>query len=438
MEHLHFSAFFYKNLHISQKSSNFAAAMRRVVLLIVCFALACAGSYAFAEEAQEKAPSKGLLFFYRMGNWTDNYLRRGIDTTYIDLPEHSWRFAATAASTGINTSISSTKPDEQWTLLNRSMPSLDVGFYAGYRGIGFGYSWDVLHAYSRRLNFSFGSKYIGLDFSLQKSGDFLTSIAYNNDVLGNLGSNLITVSNANLHIWYALNATHYSHNAAVKQSYIQKKTAGSLLLHLSYMSHQVRFNDTLHLIGPEEGQDPIALLPALMSGMMGMTTRQVALGLGYGINYTPNKGKVLLHASAAMMLVCYSVNHIMYYVPDSLREELPSTAEPMFVLQPAVPVHVTGNVRAAVSWEINRWIHLSAWATGDHIRFRSAAAARGNMLLLSNWSWKVQLNFGVRVGAGRDRLERALGKTVLHQDEVAEIKKSKLPLWMTDFFWSPK
>lgn len=407
--------------------------MRRLVFLIIGFALAFGHAYA---DAKEKAPSKGLLFFYRIGNWTNNYLRKGIDTTYIDLPEHSWRFAATAASTGINTNITSTQPDEQWSLLNSAAPSLDLGFYAGYRGIGFGYSWDVLHAYSRHLSFSFGSKYLGIDFSLQKTGDFSTNIAYNNDVLGNLGSNLMTVSNANLNVWYALNAAHYSHNAAVKQSYIQKKTAGSLLLHLSYMSHQIHFNDTLHLIGPE-GQDPIALLPALMSGMTGMTTRQVAVGLGYGINYTPNKGKVVLHASAAMMLVCYSVNHIMYYVPDSLAEKLPST-EPMFVLRSAVPVHVTGNVRAAVSWEINRWVHLSAWATGAHIRFRSAAAAEGNTLLLSNWSWKAQLTFGVRVGAGRDRLERALGKTVLHQDEVAEIKKSKLPLWLTDFFWSPK
>ncbi len=408
--------------------------MRRAVFFIVTIVMACASTCAVAKE---KAPSKGLLFFYHMGNWADNYLRRGIDTTYIDLPEHSWRFAATVASTGINTSISSTKPDDQWSLLNSSMPSVEVGFYAGYRGIGFGYSWDVLHAYSRRLNFSFGSKYIGLDFSLQTSGDFSTNIAYNSDVLGKLGTNLVTVSNANLDIWYVLNAAHYSHNAAVKQSYIQKKTAGSLLLHLSYMSHQVRFNDTLQLIGPE-GEQPIALLPALMSGMTGMTTRQVAVGLGYGINYTPNKGKVVLHASAALMLVCYSVNHIMYYVPDSLREELPSTAEPMFVLQPAVPVHVTGNVRAAVSWEINRWIHLSAWAIGDHIRFRSAAAAGGNMLSLANWSWKAQLNIGVRFGAGQNRLERALGKPVLPPETPSEFKKSKLPRWLTDFFWSPK
>ena len=127
----------------------------------------------------------------------------------------------------------------------------------------------------------------------------------------------------------------------------------------------------------------------------------------------------------------------MYYVPDSLQMELPSS-EPMFVLHPAVPVHVTGNVRAAVSWEINKWVHLSAWATGDHLRFRSAPTAAGNTLNLATWSWKAQLNIGVRFGAGQNRLERALGKPILPQEMPTEIKKSKLPLWLTDFFWSPK
>ena len=131
-------------------------------------------------------------------------------------------------------------------------------------------------------------------------------------------------------------------------------------------------------------------------------TRQIAVGIGYGINYTPNHGKVVLHASANMMLVCYSVNHISYYLPDSLRADLPS-GEPMYTLQPVIPVHVTGNVRAGVSW-----------------------------------AWKAQLTFGVRLGAGKDRIERALGKTEIPKDDMVLPQKAKLPRWLTDYFWSPK
>ena len=194
----------------------------------------------------EKKPSKGLLFFYRTGRWVDNYLTRGIDTSYIALPEHSWRLAYTNAMVGVHSTMSSSfnviipgssGPEEMsFSLLNRTTPSVDLGFYAGYRGFGFGYSWDALNAYAQRLSFSFGSKFIGLDFSIQTSTNITTRIILDNQYNWDQGKTNIVITNASLNIWYALNAAHYSHQAAVKQSYIQKKSAGSLLLHLAYQS----------------------------------------------------------------------------------------------------------------------------------------------------------------------------------------------------------
>ena len=385
--------------------------------------------------AESKPPTKGLLFFYRSGRWVDNYLMRDVDTAYICLPEHSWRAAFTSGTSGVNFSIHSTAAYEALpepltlSLYNRTSPSVDLGFNVGYRGFGFGYSWDVLHAYARRISFSFGSNYIGLDFSHQTSTHVRTDVGLNGTLLPSLShDNKTTVTNTNLDVWYALNAAHYSHNAAVKQSFIQRKSAGSLLLHLSYMASQIAFSDSVII-----KEASIPTLQALMSGVNSMTTRQVAVGIGYGINYTPNHGKVLLHASAAAMLVCYSVNHIGYYLPDSIIAELPG--EPMYVLHSASPVHVTGNVRAAISWEINRWVHLSAWAIGDNIRFRSEKTANNNELFLSDWNWKVQVTVGVRLGAGRDRVQRALGDTKPH---TGHPQHDHLPRWLTDYFWSPK
>lgn len=382
----------------------------------------------------EKMPSKGLLFFYRSSERIDRFLLSGLDTNFISLPEHSWRLALTVSTLGINSTVTSyASPDLNVSLLNRTTPSFDLGFYAGYRGFGFGYSWDVLHAYARRLNFSLGSKSIGLDFSLQTSTNINTTLAINKIVAENMGQGFLSIRNAKLHLWYALNAAHYSHQAAVKQSYIQKKTAGSLLLHLSYMSSQIALTDTLP-VGAQE-QPAISMM---MSNMTSMTTRQIAVGIGYGINYTPNQGKVILHLSAAAMLVAYSVNQISYFIPDSIAGELPG--EPMFELHPAFPVHVTGNVRAAVSWEINRWVHLNAYATGEHIRFRSAPTEHTNSLSISNWDWRVQVAVGVRVGAGRDRVQRALDACNAHYDfgEQPEPRKNKLPKWINEFFYSPR
>ena len=397
--------------------------MKRKILIIV--ALVCVFSAGQADDLQaekavtqsevakpkkakaEKKPSKGLLFFYRTGRWVDNYLTRGIDTSYIALPEHSWRLAYTNAMVGVHSTLSSS-----------SIFALPEG------------PQEIASVY------------------------ITTNVALNGKSIWDMGKRNVIITNASLNIWYALNAAHYSHQAAVKQSYIQKKTAGSLLLHLAYQSSQVDLQDTVKI---PDGERPV--IPSLMSNVTAVRTRQIAIGIGYGINYTPNKGKVVLHASAAAMLVTYSVNLISYYFPDTLANELPSN--PMFNLEPSFPVHVTGNMRAAVSWEINKWVHLNAWATGEHIRFRSKPTVQENVMSLQNWNWKVQASVGVRFGAGKDRLQRALeapqppeggerpnpdpslkGREIdgleVRGLEEKEVKKSRIPKWITGYFWSPK
>jgi hypothetical protein len=407
-----------------------------IVMSLLLLMMPQAG-WAASEEAP-KETSKGLKFFYRIGERVDRYLLQNVDTNYITLPEHSWRLAFTSGLSGVNFSIHSTSTVDipsipltslTLSLYNRTAPSVDLGFYAGYRGFGFGYSWDIMNAYARRISFSFGSKFIGLDFEHRTSTNVRTDIALNGDLLPSFStSNSSAITNSRLNVWYALNSAHYSHNAAIKQSYIQRKTAGSFLLHLTYLATQIAFSDTVLV---EEAGMPT--LPALMSGVSSMTTRQIAIGLGYGINYTPNHGKVLLHAAASAMLVCYSINHIAYYLSDSIIAELPG--EPMYALHPSSPVHVTGNVRAAVSWEINKWVHLALWARGDNIRFRSEQTANENELYLSSWNWQVHLNIGVRLGAGKKRVHEALKDDPILPPVVQ--RTNKLPKWITDYFYSP-
>lgn len=401
---------------------------RSWIIVLLALVSVCAWS------AEGKQPKKELRFFYRTGRWVDNFLLQDMDTAFIGLPDHSWRVAFTSGMLGINSSMHSRSVFEAFdyplkiSMYNRTTPSVDLGFNVGFRGFGFGYSWDALHAYAQKLNFSFGSKYIGVDFSYQKSTNIRSQEAVNDARVPTLDvENGVIIRNANLNIWYALNSSHYSHEAVMKQSYIQRKTAGSLMVHLSYMSSNISLSDTMLV---KEAEMPT--LPAMMSGVRGMTTRQIAVGVGYGINYTPNEGKVVLHASAAAMLVCYSVNHVEYHFPDSIQSQLPGDA--MFTLHSAKPVHMTGNVRAAVSWEINEWVHLAAWAMGENIRFTSEKTANNNVLTLSNWNWKVQLVVGVRFGAGKARVQRALGDPKITPHHL---NHDHLPRWLTDYFWSP-
>ena len=390
-------------------------------ILLLALLLGSAPSIATAANS-----NKAAAFFYRIGKWVDNFQLRGLDTAYITLPEHSWRIALTTGGTGIHANYTTwVDPATPVSLISQTTPSLGLGFNANYRGYGGGYSWDVLNAYTTKWNLSLGSKFIGIEFlrhvSTNLNGQFVVNGALDPS-LPALKKGEFRISNTSLTAWYALNAAHYSHNAAIKQSYIQQRTAGSLLLSLSYLSSEFYILNTAKYIRDED-------MSVLFDGVTGMITRQVAVGIGYGINYVPVRGKVLLHAAANMQVVCYSINHVTYAVALNASRY----GEPQYVLRPASPVHVAGNMRAAVSWEINRWVHLSIWAQANNMSFASKSGDLST-LSIKNWQWQSYINIGVRFGAGKKRVREVLGEPEL--TPAASAKKSKMPQWVTDYFFS--
>lgn len=377
------------------------------------------------------ATSKGMRFFYRASERIDRYLLQNVDTNYIALPEHSWNLAFTTTMVGTNSNYQTRLLGSTYRigLLLRTTPSVDLGFNAGYRGFRFGYSWDVLHAYANNLNLSFGGKSLGIEFQRQVSTNLSGNVVNADEPtysLGNISSGLLWITNTNLTVWYALNSEHYSHNAAIKQSYIQKKSAGSVLLSLAYLHTNMSVMDTLTYQG-------VPIMAYILDSVKSVETHQVAIGLGYGINYTPNKGKVVLHLAANAQLVCYSINQISVVMDSALNANLPGEA--MFNIYPKFPVHVTGNIRAAVSWEICPWAYLSCWAQANNIRFTSHETAMAD-IRMQNWNWQVHLNIGVRFGAGKKRVQKAL-EDMTPLPPTPPIRDSRLPKWITEYFYSP-
>ena len=168
---------------------------------------------------------------------------------------------------------------------------------------------------------------------------------------------------------------------------MQRKTAGSLLLSAAYNATDISFHD----------ED----LPSLIYDVSQLTTHQASVGLGYGINYTPNQGKVLLHMSATAKLVFYSINQIYYTTQDTAVK---AYVAPCYNIMPERPVHVSGSMRAAVSWEINQYVHMSAWGQAENVRF--AAGTEDTRAKFSNWNWHAHLNVGVRFGVGKTRVRK--------------------------------
>lgn len=399
--------------------------MHRLRYIVLCLLAVTALTSVQAKEA-----SNGLKFFYRVGKWVDKFCLQGLDTNYITLPEHSWRVSFNTGSVGIHSDYASYSEeiDAYFLLHLRTTPSMELGFNAGFRGFGFGYSWDVLNAYASNMNFSLGGKSIGLEFMRHVSTNLKGTVSLSNfpEIPAPIDQGYFWITNINLSAWYALNSKHYSHNAAIKQSYIQKKTAGSLLVSLSYMNTDLSMHDTTVY-------DGVPGISLFLDQVTHVVTHQVSVGLGYGINYTPNHGKVLIHAAAFAQLVCYSINQVSFAVADSIQ--LPG--KPYYNIKPQTPVHVTGTVRAAVSWEINEWVHLSAWGQFNNIRFTSHER-EVTRLMMSNWNWQAHLTVGVRFGAGKKRVHDALADDPLPEKMTIELPKPRKPTpqWITDYFYS--
>ena len=420
--------------------------MKRLLHIVLPVWLTCLAPLA---ASASDSPGKAMLFFCRMGERIDRFTLRGVDTAYITLPDFRWRLALNNGEMGINATYTTWADVATPISINaHTTPSLELGFNAGFRSLGFGYSWDLMNAYSSNYNISLGNKMLGIEFMRTVTTNLEGHFEVNHSSSSSSSSSSLPtiergdwrIAHTALTAWYALNGAHYSHNAAIKQSFLQKRTAGSLLLSVSYMSSSLSILDSLKYIQDDN-------MSTLIDGITGMITRQVAVGLGYGINYTPNHGKVLLHAAANMQVVCYSVNHISYLPPKGVY----MPGEPQYVLRPETPVHITGNMRAAVSWEICPWAHLSARVQANHYRFSSKAGDL-SYFQIRNWQWQAHLCIAFRFGIPKRRSQEVLAAvqpspTIDVQATSSSIVQpspasnpasgTNLPRWVTDFFFSP-
>lgn len=153
------------------------------------------------------------------------------------------------------------------------------------------------------------------------------------------------------------------------------------------------------------------------------TAAQTGIHSNYTAKQTDVLGDVILHAFAH---------------PDSV----PAFATPNYIIYPKHPVHVSGTMRGGVSWEINRWVHLSAWAQADNVRFN--AATENAHLDLSNWIWQAHLNIGVRFGVPKKRpaLSDAVAPALPFAASATSSQSqpapqtSSLPQWVSDYFFS--
>jgi hypothetical protein len=172
---------------------------------------------------------------------------------------------------------------------------------ANYRGLGVAVAinpakWSGIYK-DHEFNLNYYGSRLSLDLSYQRS-ESLSGDVYSDNVEKRLESGEATLKVLNLVGYYTFNHRRFSYPAAFTQSYIQRRSAGSWLLGISYQGGSIETNDEVLM-----QRSPDAPKTTIKFGHIG-------LGGGYGYNFVLGR-KWLLHASILPTVVVYNRNKMI-------------------------------------------------------------------------------------------------------------------------------
>jgi hypothetical protein len=134
------------------------------------------------------------------------------------------------------------------------------------------------------LNFNSYGKHFGFDFIYQDAKNFNVWLKNDGAKHLELPDDILSVKTLNVNAYYALNSRRFSYPAAFSQNYIQRRSAGSLLLAASAMGQHAS-------VSMEHGVE--------------LKMTNIGIGAGYGYNYVPSPNW-LIHISALPTFIAYS------------------------------------------------------------------------------------------------------------------------------------
>ncbi len=272
--------------HKAGRVQPFAATRLALLFLLLISAPAWAEE---GNDTTDMTDSKPRLF-----KWVDNKIndmerREMIDTSYVVILPQRWKFKVSTLSS-LATLYGHSKNDTIETRLDLSTQVLQsVGLNVSYRGFSAGYSVVI---YNGRKDNEFvlnlyGNRF-GVDFLYRYSRSYEGQFDLNNrgtDHKIDIEDGKFSSERIGADAYYVFKSSKFSYPAAFTQSYIQKRSAGSVISGVSY-SH-MRLATTL-----ADSVSTSAKISALY------------LGAGYAYNFCPSKW--LLHVSTICFVSVYT------------------------------------------------------------------------------------------------------------------------------------
>ena len=234
-------------------------------------------------------PLSAQSFFRRVDSLLSlRYYKSNIDTAYVIRPQTKWTL-----KTQFN--VSGTKVETKGVEGGRRFKSEMTADYKATLSLGVSYLGFSLSAslnpakllgkYSDyEVNFNSYGKRFGFEFVYQDAHNFTGWHESEGMERIDLPTDMLSVKTLNVNAYYCFNSRRFSYPAAFTQNYIQRRSAGSVLLAAAAMGQHVTLN---------------------WEQEMQLKMTNISIGAGYGYNYVPSQGW-LLHISALPTFIVYS------------------------------------------------------------------------------------------------------------------------------------
>lgn len=337
----------------------------------------------------------------KVGTFLDTMAVSGVDRQYIEAPKNPWQVILRGNINQSDLKLSSTTQHAEeifnfmegemtWEPRIKTKPATYAGIWAGYRGYGLGYSWNLGGDKGRILTFGATGGSYGINLrihwfdndepevymegqavGINDKGDyFYKPFTLNKKI--ELGSPIQTRA-LFLDGYYLFNGKKCSYAAAYDQSVFQLRSAGSLMAGAMY------FHSTTHY-----DTDINADLILLMNDIGRFKTWQASAGVGYIYNWVPVKG-LLISGMAIPMLTFYNHNKSWHYDSNLKTVIMRNGFEAALAMEDSEyridkdnpyistknsSMKVNFDARLSITYEWNKRVFMNAFCQFSNFRYR--------------------------------------------------------------------
>lgn len=255
--------------------------MKKTCLIALLTALS--GTRGYAQASHEP---HGLL--RRLDSLLVASNKQDIDTSFVIRPEARWTIRGRLNVSGAEIEMLGVRQGKAFSSKMEAQYKTTLSLGVSYRGLSLSLSLNPAKLMGKygdfEFNFNSYGKRFGFDVAYHDASNFSGWYEQQGEQRIELPSDILALKTLNVNAYYVFNHRRFSYPAAFTQSYIQRHSAGSVLLAFSGQTQRGELRSTENF---------------------SYSMLNLGLGAGYGYNYVPVRNW-LLHLSAMTAFILYS------------------------------------------------------------------------------------------------------------------------------------